>query len=340
MSRILFDEGNWDKTNLKIAKWRILYVFLFGFGYFLFYHRETEWVLYWMLWLIYAALWLPFQGKHKEEKPNIWTYFFLIGDVLFLLLSTYFEHDILNNYSVTLILPLFQYLIRYGRKVALRYVWVCVIAIIYICIAYYQVHPENHFIVAFVMFLIAYNEGMLIQENNDLRKQLFNLTIYDELTGLYNFRFFSQAIEREVSRSNRYVLPLSILLIDIDNFKRINDTYGHPKGNEVLKQLGLIIMESIRDCDYAIRYGGEEFAVILPQTFMNEGCLVAERIRENVARHRFDFGSVTVSIGISSCPQSNKCKEELLKKADMALYRAKNNGKNRVEMDTTYLVKV
>lgn len=327
-------ESGWDKTNVRIGKWRILTIFLLGLGYFLFYHREPEWVLYWMSWLLYGALWLPLQGRHRGENPNAWTYFFLVGDSLFLLLSIFFEHDILNNYSTLLVLPLFQYLLRYGRKAALLYVWTSVAAIVYVCIAYYLVHPENHFVVAVVMFLIAYNEGILVQENWDLRKQLVNLAINDPLTGLYNFRFLTQAIEREVSRSNRYGYPITILMIDIDFFKKINDTHGHQKGNEVLKRLAEIMLESVRDSDYAARYGGEEFAIILPQTSLDEGTLVAERLKENISNNQFDFGHVTVSIGQASCQPPPICRDDLLKRADLALYTAKKNGRNRVVVDS------
>lgn len=174
---------------------------------------------------------------------------------------------------------------------------------------------------------------MLIQENRNLRKQLFNLAIYDDLTGLYNFRFFTQAIEREISRSKRYGHPLTILLMDIDDFKKINDTYGHEKGNEVLKCLAETILESVRDSDYAARYGGEEFVLILPQTPPEEGFMVAERIRENISRHQFDFGNVTVSVGVATNHESSG-REGLLKRADMAMYAAKKNGKNRVEINS------
>ncbi|MFZ5648938.1 MAG: GGDEF domain-containing protein, partial [Bacillota bacterium] len=241
---------------------------------------------------------------------------------------------ILNNYSTMLMLPLFQYLLRYGRRVALHYVWASVAAIIYICVVYYKIHPENHFVVVAVMFLIAYNEGLLVQENMDLRKQLLNLAIYDELTGLYNFRFFTQAMEREISRSKRYGHPLTVLLIDIDYFKKINDSYGHQKGNQVLKGLAEIIQESVRDCDYAARYGGEEFVIILPQASLEQGHMVAERIRESIAGQRFDFGTVTVSIGVACCDPVLLCRDDLIKRADMVLYSAKKNGRNRVEVDS------
>lgn len=323
-------ENKWDITNIKIGKWRILAVCLFGLGYYLFYSRNLEWILYWLGWFIYAALWLPLQGRHTGENPNVWTYFFLLGDVLFFLLAITIEHNLLNNYSVLLILPLFQYLLRYGRKVALHYVLASAVAIGYICLAHYQVHPANHFIVAVVMFLIAYNEGMLVQQNKELRKQLLNLVIYDELTGLYNFRFFTQAIERELSRSDRYGYQLTLLLIDTDNFKKINDNYGHDKGNEVLKGLAEIIMDCIRDSDYAARYGGEEFVVILPQTSLEEGYVVAERLRQKISHCSFDFGNVTVSIGVSTYPQPSTGRDMLVQHADMAMYEAKNKGKNRV----------
>lgn len=119
--------------------------------------------------------------------------------------------------------------------------------------------------------------------------------------------------------------------MDIDNFKKINDIYGHEKGNEVLKGLSETILESIRDSDYAARFGGEEFVLILPQTPPDEGFMVAERIRENISRHQFDFGNVTVSVGVATHHEASG--EDLLKRADMAMYAAKKKGKNRVEID-------
>lgn len=180
------------------------------------------------------------------------------------------------------------------------------------------------------MFLIACNEGILVQENNELRKQLLDIAIYDELTGLFNYRFFTQAIEREMGRSKRYGYQLTFLVIDIDNFKRINDTHGHENGNKALKALAAAISESIRDSDYAARYGGEEFVIILPQTSAGEGYEVAERIRSAIAQKKYDIGTVTVSIGASTYPDPSPNKDVLIKHADMAMYTAKNTGKNKV----------
>lgn len=325
--------GNgWDKTNIKLGKWRMITVLILGLGYFLFYSRSQEYILYWLGWVIYAGLWLPLQGRHTGENPNVWTYFFVVGDILLFLLAVNIEHNILNNFSTLLILPLFQYLLRYGRKTALHYAWLSTVAIVYICLAHYQIHPANHFVVAAVMFLIAYNEGLLVQENKELRKQLVNMAIYDELTGLYNYRFFTQALERELSRSQRYAYQLTLLLIDIDYFKRINDQHGHEKGNEVLQSLAETILDCVRDSDYAARYGGEEFVVILPQTSPREGFQVAERLRKKIAARTFNFGRVTVSVGVSTYPSPSSSKDILLQHADAAMYTAKHQGKNRVEV--------
>lgn len=327
------DRSNWDKTNIILGKWRIVVAFLLGLSYFTFYSRGAEWIVYWMGWLIYAALWLPLQGRHTGEKPNLWTYFFIVGDVLLFILAANIEHNILNNYSAVLILPLFQYLLRYGRKAATHYFWVSLAAIGYICLIHYQIHPVNHFVVAAVMYLLTKNEGLLVQENMELRKQLTNMAIYDELTGLYNFRFFNEALEREISRAGRYGHELTLLLIDIDFFKKINDTYGHQKGNEVLKRLADIISDAVRESDYAARFGGEEFVIILPQTSLSGGIELAERVRMNIAAHQFDFGHVTVSIGISTYPSPSPCKDKIIIHADKAMYAAKDKGKNRVEIN-------
>lgn len=100
---IISGEHGFDRINVKIGKWRILAVVLFGLGYFIFYSRGLEWVLYWVAWFIYASLWIPLQGRHTGEHPNLWTYFFMVGDVLFFIIATGIESDLLSNYSIVLI---------------------------------------------------------------------------------------------------------------------------------------------------------------------------------------------------------------------------------------------
>lgn len=160
------------------------------------------------------------------------------------------------------------------------------------------------------------------------------LSIVDELTGLFNKRHFNHHLELETERARRYQLPLSLLLMDIDNFKHHNDTYGHADGDRVLARLGRIVAESVRINDLGCRYGGEEFTVILPNTSGQDALVVAERIRERFSEEVFlptpeHVVHKTVSVGIAEYRAGEK-KEELLERADHNMYTAKQTGKNRV----------
>jgi diguanylate cyclase (GGDEF)-like protein len=164
--------------------------------------------------------------------------------------------------------------------------------------------------------------------------RLYSMAISDELTALYTTRHFRHCIDKEVSQSERYGQKTSLLMLDIDNFKRINDTLGHLAGDAVLKEVAQSIVQSIRDNDLAFRYGGEEFAVLLPSTELKGGVFVAERIRRAIEDHVVESGtdhvSVTVSVGVSTCPDHAGSVRDVILAADQALYAAKHAGKNRV----------
>jgi len=163
---------------------------------------------------------------------------------------------------------------------------------------------------------------------------LYSIAISDELTHLYSLRHFRYCIEREMSHFEQYGAAFTLLLIDADDFKKINDEHGHMAGDDVLKDAAHCIASSIRDDDLAFRYGGEEFAVLLPATAATGGLPVAERIRDTIGRHDFKAGAtslrMTVSIGLASCPESAKSSRDLLMAADKALYRSKETGKNKI----------
>lgn len=182
------------------------------------------------------------------------------------------------------------------------------------------------------MILITFNEGFLIEENNNLRRQLYSLVMYDELTGLYNYRYFYQSIEKEFNLAKKLNSSLALLFLDIDGFKKINDTHGHETGNLIIREIARIIKENVRDWDYACRYGGEEFAIILPHTEAEAGLQVAERIRDTICNHTFVTGKVTISIGIVAFPLDSSQKDDLIVNADRALYTSKVKGKNRVSV--------
>jgi diguanylate cyclase (GGDEF)-like protein len=158
----------------------------------------------------------------------------------------------------------------------------------------------------------------------------------DGLTDLYNHRFFQQLLETEVSRAARYNRVVSLLMIDIDDFKSYNDAHGHPAGDAALRRLAGLLRTSSRNCDYAARYGGEEFAIIVPEVAADAALRMAERLRDTVEKAEFEGeealpgGRLTVSVGVATYPTHAQGKDELLAHADGALYQAKAQGKNAV----------
>lgn len=177
-----------------------------------------------------------------------------------------------------------------------------------------------------------------ISEQKRYQKLLENLAIRDELTGLYNRRGLSDFIEREWKNAIRQKQPISILMIDVDNFKKYNDSYGHQEGDKCLKSISEVMIKNVyRPADIVSRIGGEEFLIILPNTNFQGALKVAERIRQEVFKLKIEhknsvFGVVTISIGVStSIPGKFEKYEELIEDADKNLYIAKSKGRNRVE---------
>jgi len=190
------------------------------------------------------------------------------------------------------------------------------------------------------------SELVVAVENSRLYKLTKRLAITDELTDLYNYRYLQQRLDEEIGRADRYSKRLSFLMLDIDNFKRVNDTHGHRVGDGVLAEMAQVIKSTVREVDVVARYGGEEFSVVLPETDASGAFIVAEKIREavSIARFKDENGErtihITVSIGLASYPVHAHDKESLLKAADDAVYRAKETGKNRVRAPRLRLSRV
>ncbi len=180
------------------------------------------------------------------------------------------------------------------------------------------------------------SELVVAVENSRLYKLTKRLSITDELTDLYNYRYLQQRLDDEIGRAKRYGKTMSFLMLDMDDFKAINDTHGHLVGDAVLAELGQVMKTTVREVDVVARYGGEEFSVLLPETDAAGAFIVAEKIREAVALHRFpdEDGErsvrATVSIGLANFPVHAEDKESLLRAADDAVYQAKTMGKDRV----------
>ena len=173
------------------------------------------------------------------------------------------------------------------------------------------------------------------EELDHLAKEFREMAIRDGLTGLFNHRYAQEKLDAEFERSSRFGRDLSVLFMDLDNFKFYNDTHGHLAGNEILQMLSAIMMKTVREPDTLARWGGEEFLVIAPETGEEEICKLAERIRKAVEEYAFPnaeqqpLGLVSLSVGIASMSDKTESAEKLLRLADDAVYAAKDSGRNR-----------
>jgi diguanylate cyclase (GGDEF)-like protein len=168
------------------------------------------------------------------------------------------------------------------------------------------------------------------------QEQLERMAYYDSLTGLCNMHFFNRMIKKEISSAQRYQHETVIMILDIDEFKNINDTYGHLVGDQILKQLSQLLISNVREADMVFRYGGEEFIILAPNTTLEEGFVLAEKLRKLIAEKEFKADSatthLTASLGLSLLnTDKDRGVEITLSNADKALYLAKKQGKNRVE---------
>ena len=181
----------------------------------------------------------------------------------------------------------------------------------------------------------ALNRWRQVQQARSDQEEMERLANFDSLTGLYNRRATLGRLDEQTRHAGRYQEEFSLIMADLDHFKKVNDRYGHLVGDDVLESVGRLVQQSVRATDRAGRYGGEEFIVILPKTDLPSGMNVAERIRKAVEAARMEGGKgevlgITISLGLSSYQAGEKA-ESLISRADDALYRAKKNGRNRVE---------
>jgi diguanylate cyclase (GGDEF)-like protein len=187
------------------------------------------------------------------------------------------------------------------------------------------------------LFEYLAGQAAISLENANLHETVQRQAVTDELTGLANVRELHAILDREVERARRFNTPLSLVMLDLDDFKEINDVHGHQQGDRVLMQVGLVLRELSREIDEPARYGGEELAVVALQTNSYGAAQLAERMREAIAGLRIPRLDgrgdlrVTASLGVASFPDTASDKGSLIAAADAALYRAKRAGKNRVE---------
>lgn len=198
----------------------------------------------------------------------------------------------------------------------------------------YLVKPVNH--AEMLARIRAHLRRKIISRRLEEEKEVyFKRSVTDPLTGLYNRLYLRTVMERAIAASKRFNMSYCLLMMDIDDFKMINDSFGHLAGDDVLKEISRILQKTMRNCDIAVRYGGEEFAVLLMGSNMEGACHAAERLRGQIecwSGEETGDNKITVSIGATEFKTDDSCMEDIIKRADMALYSAKKNGKNRVEM--------
>jgi len=199
--------------------------------------------------------------------------------------------------------------------------------------------PEFGILCFFAFSCVVLSLGQLQclrRMRHDTREKIEMMTFVDELTGVYNYRYLDQRLTEELQRAKRHGAPLSLIYLDFDSFKLVNDTFGHETGNTVLQRVAQTARQSARGEDFVGRLGGDEFVIVLPQTDSAGALIAAERIKKKLdalelvtnTGERLDF--ITFSMGIASYPASAETKDELLRAADEAMYRAKKAGGDRV----------
>ena len=182
---------------------------------------------------------------------------------------------------------------------------------------------------------------MLDEIDREFQQQIHRLLVHDELTGLLTSKSFFSELRREAARAELESLPFCVLMMDIDHFKEVNDTYGHLAGSQTLEDIGVVIKRALRAGDVAARFGGEEFAAFLLEADYAQGLVAAERVRAGIERHSFPASrrgtgdierthQITISVGVASYPDDARDPIQLVELADSALYRAKRSGRNRV----------
>lgn len=207
-------------------------------------------------------------------------------------------------------------------------------------VAYFAMQTKHiwlEIVVPVLITLTAYIIAVIIKyliKSRDFDQQ-YRLATTDGLTELYNHRYFQEQLQNFSSHASRYNMPLSLIIIDIDNFKKFNDTFGHQSGDAVLKQVAFVLKRSVRMSDIVCRYGGEEMSIILPSTTYTEAVNLANKLCRMVAEKRYRLNNgkesnVTISLGVSAFGSDGETPSELIEAADKRLYHAKETGRNKV----------
>jgi diguanylate cyclase (GGDEF)-like protein/putative nucleotidyltransferase with HDIG domain len=291
--------------------------------------------------LLFYGIWSFFNLRKTENKIiTIWLQPFIFICITFF--SVLLTGEYQSNYKFMFLFIIISTTIEFGINKGL--VVSSLSSFLILCVDLFpaphknaNTYFENDIVLACVFLIIAWTIGYYVKTEKEHIASLSDMVNIDGLTGLYNHRYFYDSLNEKIAESNHNKKPLSLLFIDIDYFKYYNDFNGHQKGDEVLKIMGEILRKFARKKDIVSRYGGEEFAIILPETTEEDAILFAEKLRFEIQEQSFHGQeylpneNLTISLGVSVYPDKAKTEVELIKYADEALYRAKFLRKNRVE---------
>jgi diguanylate cyclase (GGDEF)-like protein len=190
--------------------------------------------------------------------------------------------------------------------------------------------------------VVVAENGVAALHNAEIYSLAKERAFIDDVTEVYNARYLLSTCENEIQRADRYNNPLSVLFLDLDRFKLVNDEYGHLVGSETLRRLSRVLLNCVRQVDTVARYGGDEFTILLVDTDHAAAITIAERIRRTVADYCFETGrdgglALTISIGVATYPEHGRDRDTLLDSSDKAMYRAKSDGRNRVASAATLI---
>lgn len=305
--------GNYVTDKWLIIKTCIYFAgFVLAFRYLNFYERESRWKMAIEIWVMIAFItWILWNtGKIDSPLLNLYLLVIITSGLTMGKITT-----LLILLLITCVYVLMGYPIYSTSTLSLQ-------------------NFGRMMTIFSPYLLIAYLTTMLSADLQYARKMFKHLSETDEMTGLDNIRAFNNVLGREVRKSLRYKQPFSILMLDADALKTINDKYGHEAGDRLIKAMADTIQTCLRESDTLARYGGDEFVALLPQTDQQNALEAGERIRRAVENTAFDMNGQqiksTVSIGITTFPDQADNINELLRKADLSLYKSKNDGRNRI----------
>ncbi|MGI6575145.1 MAG: diguanylate cyclase [bacterium] len=296
-------------------------------------------ILVWCVWYIWQFI-IKRGGQLFSTKVGIIDYLQTICSVFIISVILYMTGGVNSRFGNLYFVPIIVTAIRYGSKMGLIAAAVAggnLISFNLFFINQEDMTLEPALVNVGIFLISAWLIGGIMDMELDIRRQLAILATRDENTGLYNHRFFQERLEKELMQAAVEKYAVVLAMIDIDNFKAYNDTFGHQAGDQVLQKVAQIINTNIRESDLPARYGGEEFAIIMPQTDIKSAAMVTEGIRLQVQKSfggitglDKSIGKITISVGLAEFPKDASSRNTLIKRADEALFQAKYISRNRV----------